>query len=181
MWLDTSPRSRGGTISQFSPVHLVPFFGHSDYFRIEIGPHQSKANFRTFPKQLDKGLSPQTWKVKKWVSTVLEPSWLESLPENGKQSGTAESRDVENSLLMILFEHLDLAIPEAIFRIVSLQISLFIQSQFRAGFLSLRLKESWLTWLQKAGKKFKYVSSATACLSACAWKKKGQKLHTEFI
>ena len=33
-------------ISQVSPIHLVPSFGHSDYCRIEIGLHQFKANFK---------------------------------------------------------------------------------------------------------------------------------------
>lgn len=50
---------------QVSPINLVPFLGHSDYFQIGTDLHQIKVSLTTFSKQLDKGPSPQTWKVKK--------------------------------------------------------------------------------------------------------------------
>lgn len=96
------------------------------------------------------------------------------------QNRIAESRNVETSLLMILLEHLNLAVPEAdIFNCQPIN-SLYIWSQFRVECLSPRLEESWLTWLQTAGKSFKYLRSGVARLSAYAWEKNKSCTESSF-
>lgn len=133
MWFDTSPRSRCGPTSQVLSIHLVSFFGHGDYFRIGTDLHQSKVNLRTFPKQLHKGPFHWTRKVRRWVSNVLEPSWVDSLPENKTQT-ELQNKDAENSPVMILFEPLDLALPEANIFTVNLYIPCLSETGLELAF-----------------------------------------------
>lgn len=152
------PRSKGGPMSQVPPINLVLFGGHSDYLRICTDLHQSKVKLRTFPKQSNKKPSPQTWKVRK-----LAKSWNHLEVRTClkmKPNRTAEYRNLENSLLIISFEHLDLAIPEDdIFNCQPIN-SLFIWSQF--SWISIAdTGRVLINGLEKVGKRLEHLRPAT--------------------
>lgn len=93
------------------------------------------------------------------------------------QTRTAAPRDIQSSLLMILFEHLDVALPEANLLNCQPANSLFMRSQFRTGFQWPRLGEPRLAGLEKVGKR--QIPQTCYCTSVSLYMGKKSKHCTQ--